>query len=206
LPGRFLRVLGRAGCLAPWLAELAGAHAVPAGPAPYHAENLLAHTAEVMDRLAALLPGNETAAWMGLCHDLGKAATPAEEYPRHHGHAERGGPMAQALGERLALPGALIRAGVLAAERHMVAGAYGRLRPGTRVDLLDRLQKEGVLREMFALVVADNGSDHLARAEAELATMLAVRLPPGLRGLGPESGAALRTLRAQRLADRAGRD
>jgi len=204
MPGRFLRLLDAAGCLHPWFAELTDASAIPAGPAAHHIESVLEHTAQVVDRLAVLDPGNELAGWMGLTHDLGKSLTPRAEWPRHIGHEGRGQDAAEALGRRLALPERLVLAGRLAARLHMAAMRYGGLRPGTRVDLLDRAAAGAVTREIFLLAQADHGEDHWPAASADLAAMLSVKLPPEARDLGPESGRRLRELRAAALARRGG--
>jgi tRNA nucleotidyltransferase (CCA-adding enzyme) len=201
-PGRFLRLLDSAGCLAPWFAEMEEAAAIPAGPFPHHAESVLEHTAQVLDRLAALAPGNELAAWMGLAHDLGKTLTPPREWPRHIGHEERGQAAAEALGRRLALPERLVQAGRQAARLHMRAMRYAELRPGSRVDLLAAAAAAALARELFLMAQADHGTDHWPRAAADLKAMLAVRLPAEARDQGPESGRRLRELRAQALAAR----
>ncbi|MEW5772057.1 MAG: HD domain-containing protein [Thermodesulfobacteriota bacterium] len=201
-PGRFLRMLDEAGCLMPWFAELVGASSIPAGPPPHHSSSVLEHTAQVMDRLAALAPANELAGWMALAHDLGKVLTPQEEWPRHLGHEERGQAAAEALGRRLALPERLAQAGRQAARLHMRAMRYPELRPGSRVDLLAAAQAAAVTRELFLLAQADHGSDHWPAASADLAAMLSVRLPADARDQGPESGRRLRELRAQALAGR----
>ncbi|WP_461209349.1 HD domain-containing protein [Desulfocurvus sp. DL9XJH121] len=197
-PGRFLRVLADTGCLAPWFAELDGADAVPAGPAPHHDCSMLEHTARIMDALA----GQELPCWMALCHDLGKTATPPDGHPSHHGHEALGAPLAERLGRRLALPERFIRAGELAARLHMQAARYPELRPGTRVDLLAALHARRLTRELFALAAADCGEDHTATALGDLDAMLRVRLPEDQRGLGEESGRRLRELRCQALTAR----
>jgi len=194
-PGEFLRLLGQTDCLTPWFAEFADAARIPAGPPKYHDSNVLEHTARVMD----LLAGDAMTVWMGLCHDLGKTMTPPEMLPRHIGHEMRGEALALALGERLRLPARLIQAGADAARWHMVAGRYPELKPATRVDLLTRLKSRGVLREMFRLAAADNGTDHTPCAREDLAVILAVDLPPEARNQGERSGEILRTLRIQAL-------
>ncbi len=215
-PGEFLRLLDQGQCLAPWFAELAGASAIPAGPPKHHDASVLEHTARVMDALA----GDPMAVWMGLCHDLGKALTPAKELPRHIGHEERGEAVAKALGERLRLPTRLVNAGADAARWHMLAGRYPELRDATRVDLLFRLKSRGVLRELFRLAhvdkvradkdQADKGptlnNDHLPEAQADLDAALTATLPPEARDQGERSGQLLRSLRIKALrAGRAGR-
>jgi tRNA nucleotidyltransferase (CCA-adding enzyme) len=72
-PGRFLTLLQKVGALGEWLPEMATAHAIPAGPVEWHRGSLFDHTCTVMERLA----GSALSVWMGLCHDLGKSATPA---------------------------------------------------------------------------------------------------------------------------------
>ena len=195
-PGRFLSLLSEAECLWPWFKEFAGSAQVPAGPAPYHTESLLGHTLLVMDRLA----GSELGVWMGLCHDLGKGATPSEYYPHHYGHEKAGGPLAARLGKRLALPEKFIRAGAMAAEWHMKAGRYPELRPGTKVDLLMRLHAKGLVTEMFNLVYADQGTDFRTKVQRDLSVVLSVRLPEQDRDQGPASGEKLRLRRCQALA------
>ncbi|MBZ2171810.1 HD domain-containing protein [Nitratidesulfovibrio sp. SRB-5] len=87
-PGRYLKVLHAGGCLPPWLAELAGAHEVPAGPARYHSGSVLAHVARVMD-MAAALAGYASGAGDGgpaptgstMTDSTGAHARPAQQPP-----------------------------------------------------------------------------------------------------------------------------
>ena len=218
-PGNFLRLLDAANCLRPWFRELAGASRVPAGPLPYHDTDVLSHTAQVMDRLALeqqaraaggpSLWDEESAAlavWMGLTHDLGKSITDQAIWPHHYEHEHHGEPLARNLGERLRLPVKFIRAGAEAAKLHMKAGHYAILRPGTRVDLLERLHRADLMDQMFALARADSSEDQdnaEALAKADLTRMLGVRLDPEDQDLGSASGERLRNLRCQALANAA---
>jgi tRNA nucleotidyltransferase (CCA-adding enzyme) len=197
-PGRFLALLGNTGALSPWLAELESADTVPAGPAPYHDESLLAHVATVMNRLA----GDPLQVWMGLCHDLGKTATDRRQWPSHHRHDRIGEPVADALGRRLKLSNRFIQAGRAAARYHMAAGDYDRLRPGTRVRLLTSLHRQGLAGPLFELVFADKSLDFRRQAAQDLQRMLAVSLPVEHRGDGRRSGMVLHQLRCRALARR----
>ena len=106
-PGNYLRLLGRAGCLEPWFQEFKESMNIPAGPLPYHDTDVLEHTCRVMDSLA----GDGMAAWMGLCHDLGKTSTPKDLLPSHHDHDQRGADMADTLARRIRLSNAHALAG-----------------------------------------------------------------------------------------------
>lgn len=198
-PGRFLALLSTAQSLDPWFRELRQADAIPAGPKPWHDKSVLGHTIQIMDRLE----GNPLAVWMALCHDLGKTTTPRETWPRHIGHDARGKEMALELGNRLRLPAKFVRAGCLACELHMKAGRYTAMRPGSRVDLLDRLWREGLFEAMFSLAEADHqdrAGTLLVAARRDLEAMLAVHLPEFLQNQGAASGEKLRLLRCRALA------
>ncbi|MGE4193267.1 MAG: HD domain-containing protein [Pseudodesulfovibrio sp.] len=194
-PGNFLRLLAEADCLDPWFSELKMARNVPAGPPAYHDSDIFEHTCTVMDRLA----GDPMAAWMGLCHDLGKTLTPHDKLPRHHGHDLAGVALAETLALRLRLSNGHKVAGMKAARWHMTAASYPALRPSTRVDLLMDLHLSRTLEPLFRLVRADHGEDFADRAERDLAVILAVRLAPKDRNQGAASGEKLRSLRAMKL-------
>ncbi|TYT73635.1 HD domain-containing protein [Desulfobotulus mexicanus] len=197
-PSRFFRILAETGCLDPWFSEMKKAMDVPAGPVPWHRGSLFEHIMDVTDELH----GSRLLAWMALCHDLGKLATPKEKWPSHHGHDGAGEPMARAFARRLRLSRRFEDAGSMAARLHMKAGLYGRLRPGSRVDLLLKLHRADLVDALFYLVRADHGEDFLERVKRDLELMFSVRLPTdhGLEGV--DAGRRLRDLRCQALAGR----
>ncbi len=194
-PSRLLSVLEAGGCLAPWLEELDATSRIPAGPARWHDNSVLEHTGEVMDRCA----GNPVAAWMALCHDLGKKETDPALLPHHYGHELRSEAAARRLGARLGMPSRFIAAGALGAALHMKAGKYASLRAGTRRDLLWRVHTAGLHDPFWKMAESDSGKPLRRMADADLARILAVRLPESWRDRGRDSGSHLRDLQCQAL-------
>lgn len=197
-PSRWLDILHQGACLAPWLGEWLGADVIPAGPAPWHNESVLAHSMALMDAVA----GEPLRVWMALAHDLGKTRTDPAHWPRHHGHDTLGEAEAAALGQRLALPVKFIKAGMLAARLHMTAGRYPELRRGTRRDLLLTVHAAGFDIPFWKLVEADSGQVLFPLVQRDLAILLAVQLPREHQNRGPLSGEILRALQCQALPRR----
>jgi len=205
-PSRFLAVLKSGGCLHPWFSELAACVDVPAGPPKYHDKDVFGHILDVMDRMA----GDPLQAWMGMTHDLGKALTPRETWPSHHGHEKLGEAPARGLGRRLRMPAVYIEAGAVASAEHMRARAYPEMRPGARVDLLMRLEAKGLTTRVFRLEEADSHgrptgldlmSGEISRmARRDLRAIRKVKLPEDKKDLGEESGEILMQLRCEAIA------
>ncbi|MBP8902905.1 MAG: multifunctional CCA addition/repair protein, partial [Thiobacillaceae bacterium] len=137
-PSRMFLVLRACGALARLLPELDRLFGVPQ-PVKHHPEvDTGIHTMRVVDEAAArglALPER----WAALLHDLGKGATPAEFWPRHHGHEGRGVALVQAACERLRAPSECRDLAVLVARDHGNAHRALELRPATLVELLERL-------------------------------------------------------------------
>ncbi|MCD7985350.1 MAG: HD domain-containing protein [Desulfovibrio sp.] len=196
-PARFLETLAAGNALVPWFAELEAARDIPAGPARWHKNSVLGHTARIMN----LTAGDPLAVWMALCHDLGKTGTDPALLPHHYGHEQRGIALAQGLAERLRLPALFSKAGALAAAEHMKAGMLPRLRPGTRRDLLWRVHQAGLSAPFWRLADADSNSRVGTEALRQLAALLAVRLPPDWWGKGELSARKLRELHCRALTE-----
>ncbi|MDD5363942.1 MAG: multifunctional CCA addition/repair protein [Gallionellaceae bacterium] len=136
-PSRMLSVLRDCGALARLMPEVDALFGVPQ-PEQHHPEiDTGAHLLMVIDRAAAdglSLAGR----WAALLHDLGKGLTPAEYWPKHHGHEGRGVAAAKALSERLRAPSECRDLAVLAAREHGIVHRADELRPATVVELLER--------------------------------------------------------------------
>lgn len=103
-PSRFLAVLHECGALARVLPEVDALYNVPQ-VAQFHPEiDTGIHTEMVMDQAARLAPGNSKILFSAMTHDLGKAVTPKDLWPKHHDHEQLGlKPLAE-LAARLKVP------------------------------------------------------------------------------------------------------
>ncbi|MEM7765465.1 MAG: multifunctional CCA addition/repair protein [Pseudomonadota bacterium] len=116
-PSVFFRVLRATGALAALLPELDALFGVPQPPQWHPEIDTGLHTLLVIDQAAAMsdaLPVRFAA----LVHDLGKALTPTEKLPSHHGHEDAGVAPIEAVCERLRVPNACQRLAVMVARHH----------------------------------------------------------------------------------------
>jgi tRNA nucleotidyltransferase (CCA-adding enzyme) len=116
-PSRLFAVLRDCGALARVLPEVDRLWGVPQ-PEAHHPEiDTGLHLMMVLDtaaRLAAPLPVR----WACLVHDLGKGTTRPDEWPRHIAHEARSAELADALAERLRVPGDCRELGDVVAREH----------------------------------------------------------------------------------------
>lgn len=136
-PSRMFEILRECGALAVILPEVDALFGVPQR-ADYHPEiDAGIHTLMVIDQ-AARRGYPLTVRYAALCHDLGKATTPADILPRHIGHEGRSATLSQALGERLRVPGDCRDLALLMARHHGNIHRAADLRAATIVDLLEK--------------------------------------------------------------------
>ena len=136
-PSRMLEVLRDCGALARILPELDALWGVPQ-PEQYHPEiDTGTHMRQVIDCAAARgleLPTR----FACLMHDLGKAATPSDKWPAHHGHEGLGVPLVEQVCKRLRVPSDCRDLAVMTAREHGNIGRALILRANTIVTLLER--------------------------------------------------------------------
>ncbi|PZP93156.1 MAG: multifunctional CCA addition/repair protein [Variovorax paradoxus] len=102
-PSRMFEVLRGCGALVRLLPEVDALWGVPQR-AEHHPEvDTGVHLMLVLD-MAAALAAPLPVRFACLCHDLGKATTPADLLPRHHGHEQRSAQLLRRLAERLRVP------------------------------------------------------------------------------------------------------
>lgn len=136
-PSRMLEVLRECGALKRLLPEVDALFGV-AQRAEYHPEiDAGIHTMMVIDQAAAL--GYPlTVRFAALCHDLGKATTPADILPRHIGHEQRSTQLTEGLTARLRIPNDCRDLALLMARYHGNIHRAAELRPDTIVELFEK--------------------------------------------------------------------
>jgi tRNA nucleotidyltransferase (CCA-adding enzyme) len=160
-PSRMFEVLRECGALQKLLPEVAALWGVPQR-ADYHPEvDTGVHVMMVIDmsaRLQAPLPTRFAA----LTHDLGKAVTPANILPRHHGHEQKSVNLLLPLCERLRVPADCRDVARLVARFHGDMHRSAELRPETRLKVLE--QCDALRRpERFAHILLACEADYRGR-------------------------------------------
>jgi tRNA nucleotidyltransferase (CCA-adding enzyme) len=102
-PSRMFDVLRGCGALARLLPEVDALWGVPQRPDHHPEIDTGVHLMLVLD-MAAHLSAPLTVRVACLCHDLGKATTPAELLPKHHGHEQRSARLLKQMADRLRIP------------------------------------------------------------------------------------------------------
>ena len=137
-PERFIETLSECGALARIFPELDRLFGVPQ-PALHHPEiDTGIHTLLALAQ-AVQLGADVVTRFAVLVHDLGKGATPAEEWPRHLGHEQRGADLIRLFCQRLRAPNMYRELAVLTARFHTHVHRALELRPKTLLNTLQGL-------------------------------------------------------------------
>ncbi len=212
-PEVYFEVLRGCGALAYVFPELDALFGVPQ-PAEWHPEIDTGIHILLALRQAARGGASTAVRFAALVHDLGKALTPRERWPSHHGHEEAGVPLIEALALRLKVPNEHHELAVLTARHHTSVHRALELNPATVLKLLeasDAFRRPERFGELLLACEADARgragletrpypqAEYLRRAreEAALAT-LSDEERDGLAG--PAIGAKLREKRLATLA------
>ena len=217
-PSRLFDVLRDCGALARVMPEVDRLWGVPQ-PAEHHPEvDTGVHLMMVLDSAArqnAPLPVR----WACLVHDLGKGTTPPEQWPRHLAHEARSVKLAEALAERLRVPGECRELGAVVAREHgnihrcATLGSAATLRLLERCDALRRPERFDLALwacECDArgrLGQTDAAYPQRPRLAAALRSVLAVDVSAAAarameRGVsGPAIGEAVRSAREHALTE-----
>ncbi len=213
-PGAFLRTLREADALRAVLPEVDALYGVPQR-AEYHPEiDTGLHCELVCDMAARLAPGDDLIGYAALCHDLGKALTPADVLPKHLMHEQRGVAPAIAMSQRLKVPNEHRELAVACCREHLNVHRIAELKAATVVDLIarcDGFRKPARIDQLATVCEADaRGRAGRADADYPQADMLRClhAAAMGVRGAdiaaqgvtGPAFGEALRKARIAAIA------
>lgn len=185
-PTAYFQALRDCGALARIFPELDNLFGVPQ-PASYHPEiDTGIHTLMVLEQ-AVLLSDKTTVRFAALVHDLGKALTPADKWPSHHGHETLGLSALKELCRRLRVPNNYQKLALQVMEHHTHCHRALELKPGT---LCEKLTSLGAFK-------ADNQlNDFLLACEADARGRLGLEDQPY-----PQAGYILAAQKAARLID-----
>lgn len=136
-PSRMFDVLRECGALARIMPELDALWGVPQPPAHHPEIDTGVHMMLVIDYAASR--GFELEVrFAALMHDLGKGATPPEEWPSHHGHEGLGLKLIEQLCRRLKVPNECRELAIMTAREHGNISRAEVLRANTMVKLFER--------------------------------------------------------------------
>jgi tRNA nucleotidyltransferase (CCA-adding enzyme) len=146
--GTFFRVLRECGALARIFPEIDLLFGVPQPPEWHPEIDTGVHTLMVLDE-AVKLSTDTRVRFAALVHDLGKGATPRDEWPSHRGHEEHSVVLIESLAARLRIPSDYRELALIVARYHGIVHRAFELRPKT---ILDFLEKSDAIRrpERFA--------------------------------------------------------
>ena len=134
-PSRMFEVLRECSALAKILPEVDDLHGV-IQPKEHHPEiDTLVHVLMTVDH-AAQADMSLNVRFACLMHDLGKALSPKDKLPSHHGHEEAGGPLIQRVCDRLRVPSGCRELAILAGAYHTHVHRANVLNPTSVVKLL----------------------------------------------------------------------
>jgi len=135
-PSRMFLVLRDCGALARILPEVDRLFGVPQPEVPHPEIDTGVHVMMVVD-YAAKHGWSLPVRFAALTHDLGKGATPPEEWPRHTGHEQRSVELLQGLCERIRVPADCRDLALITARYHGDANKALELRPATLLKVLE---------------------------------------------------------------------
>ncbi|WP_020483646.1 multifunctional CCA addition/repair protein [Methylomonas sp. MK1] len=213
-PAAFFQVLRDCGALQVVFPEIYALFGVPQ-PEKYHPEiDTGVHSLMVLEQ-AARLSDKAEVRLAALLHDLGKALTPSQHWPSHHGHEQKGLPVLTKLCERLRVPNHFKSLCGQVMQYHTHCHRALELRADTLADMLQTLgafKPDSRLEEFLQACEADargrTGFEDRPYPQAEYirsAAMAALAVDTSaalLKGLqGEQIGIAIRKLRSQAISD-----
>ena len=137
-PREYFEVLRACGALAAVFPEIEALYGVPQPPRWHPEIDTGLHTMLALEAAAELSP-DTVVRFAALVHDLGKATTPRELWPKHTGHEERGVAIIERLCARLRVPTEHRELAVQVSRQHAKVHRIAELRPSTVLELLEQV-------------------------------------------------------------------
>ncbi|MGR6501376.1 multifunctional CCA addition/repair protein [Shewanella sp. Koi 1] len=172
-PEVFFEVLRQCGALNILFPEIEALFGVPQ-PEKWHPEiDTGLHTMLVLAQATALTE-EKAVRFAALVHDLGKALSPKEHWPKHHGHGQKGLPVIKSLCERLRIPNEYRDLALLVSDQHQNVHQAFELRSETIIKLFDNAdfwRKPERLKQLLLACIADmrgrTGFEHHAYPQGD---------------------------------------
>ena len=172
-PEIFFQVLRQCGALKILFPEIDALFGIPQ-PEKWHPEiDTGLHTLMVLTK-ATLLTQDKAVRFAALVHDLGKALSPKEHWPKHHGHGQKGLPVIKKLCERLRVPNEYRDLALLVSDQHQNVHQAFELRAETIVKVFDKAdfwRKPERLNQLLLACIADmrgrTGFEHQAYPQSD---------------------------------------
>ncbi|MEJ2105913.1 MAG: multifunctional CCA addition/repair protein [Acidiferrobacteraceae bacterium] len=137
-PSQFFKVLRGCGALARLFPEIDALYGVPQPEHAHREVDTGVHAMMVLDAAAAL-SGDTRVRFAALMHDLGKGATPEEEWPHHYEHEQRGAELVTDFCRRFRVPNEYRDLAVITARYHGDCHRIFELRANTAVRVLEAM-------------------------------------------------------------------
>lgn len=137
-PQVYFQVLRDCGALQVLFPEIDKLYGIPA-PIKWHPEIDTGIHALMTLAMSAALSDQLDVRFATLFHDVGKALTPAEKWPSHHGHGLAGVPIVEALCQRLRVPNQVRDLALVVTEFHDVVHTIERQPADALIALFDRI-------------------------------------------------------------------
>ncbi|VAW57930.1 CCA tRNA nucleotidyltransferase [hydrothermal vent metagenome] len=156
-PEVFIEILRECSALNVILPEIDALFGVPQPPTHHPEIDTGIHTLMVLQQ-TTLLSDNPATRFAALCHDLGKACTKKEDWPRHHGHEMKGVKPVQQLCKRLRIPNDFNQLAALTAQYHLHIHRAFELKKSTllnTIEKLDGLRKPERYEQLLIACTAD---------------------------------------------------
>jgi len=156
-PDVFFETLRSCRALARIFPEIDALYGIPQPPRWHPEIDTGAHVMLVV-RYAAKIDAPTPVRFAALMHDLGKALTPRDKLPSHHGHEEAGVALVDELCDRLKVPNGYRELAILATRHHASVHRAAELRPATLLKLLetvDAFRRPERFRELLLACESD---------------------------------------------------